>query len=59
MAQYIFDLAKEYNRFYADVSIFNEKDPKALSFRIAFSGAVASVLKRGMKMLGIEVPERM
>lgn len=59
IAQYVFDLAKEYNRFYADVSIFNEADSQALAFRVAFSSAVASVIRRGMKLLGIEVPERM
>jgi arginyl-tRNA synthetase len=59
IAQYTFDLAKEYNRFYAEVSIFNETDKAALSFRIAFSKTVASTIHRAMILLGIEVPERM
>ena len=59
VAQYIFDLAKEYNKFYAEVSIFNEKDPETLSFRIAFSAQVAQTIKAGMELLGIQVPERM
>lgn len=59
IAQYAFDLAKEYNRFYAEVSIFNEEDKEAQLFRIAFSKAVADTIKRSMKLLGIEVPERM
>lgn len=59
IAQYAFDLAKEYNRFYAEVSIFNETDKEALLFRIAFSKAVALTIKKAMKLLGIEVPERM
>jgi arginyl-tRNA synthetase len=59
LAQYVYDLAKEYNRFYAEVPVFNEEDKAALSFRIAFSGAVARTIKRGMALLGIEVPERM
>jgi arginyl-tRNA synthetase len=59
IAQYIFELAKEYNRFYAEVSIFNEEDKEAMTFRIAFSETVAKAIKRGMNMLGVEVPERM
>ncbi|MDO9554742.1 arginine--tRNA ligase [Rhodonellum sp.] len=59
LAQYLFDLAKEYNRFYADLSIFNESDPKVQSFRIALSAMTAKTIKAGMKLLGINVPDRM
>jgi arginyl-tRNA synthetase len=59
LAQYVYDLAKEYNRFYAEVPVFNEEDKAALSFRIAFSESVARTIKRGMALMGIEVPERM
>ncbi|WMJ73689.1 arginine--tRNA ligase [Cytophagaceae bacterium ABcell3] len=59
IAQYAYDLAKEYNRFYADVSIFGEENKSALAFRIAFSAAVAKTIRRAMLLLGIEVPERM
>lgn len=59
LAQYLFDLAKEYNRFYAELSIFNESDPKVQSFRIALSAMTAKTIKAGMKFLGINVPERM
>lgn len=59
IAQYLFDLAKEYNRFYAELSIFNESDPKVQSFRIALSFMTAKTIKAGMKLLGINVPERM
>lgn len=59
IAQYIYDLAKEYNRFYAEVSIFNEEDPKARQFRVSLSAMVASVIKKGMGLLGINVPDRM
>jgi arginyl-tRNA synthetase len=59
IAQYIYDLAKEYNRFYAEISIFNADDQDALKFRIAFSALVASVIKKAMGLLGINVPERM
>lgn len=59
LAQYIYEVAKDYNRFYAEVSIFSEVNKPALSFRIAFSGAVAATIRRGMTLLGIEVPDRM
>jgi arginyl-tRNA synthetase len=59
IAQYIFDLAKAYNHFYGEVAIFSEENKDALSFRIAFSFAVAKIINRGMQLLGIEVPEKM
>jgi arginyl-tRNA synthetase len=59
IAQYVFDLAKEYNRFYAELSIFNEENKESIALRVALSAAVAKVIKAGMKVLGIEVPERM
>lgn len=59
LAQYLFDLAKEYNRFYADLPIFLENDPTILSFRVALSANTAKTLKKGMQLLGIAVPERM
>jgi arginyl-tRNA synthetase len=59
IANYVFELAKDYNRFYNEVSIFNEPDKELFLFRIAFSSAVASVIKKGMLLLGIDVPEKM
>ncbi|AWW31936.1 arginine--tRNA ligase [Echinicola strongylocentroti] len=59
IAQYMFDLAKEYNRFYAELSIFSEADEKVRSFRVALSAQVAKTLQSGMKLLGINVPEKM
>jgi len=59
VGQYAYELAKGYNRFYTEVSIFQETDPAALSFRVTLSKMVAQALKRGMRLLGIEVPERM
>ncbi len=59
LAQYLFDLAKEYNRFYAELSIFNEKNQKIQAFRIALSAMTAKTIKIGMGLLGITVPERM
>lgn len=59
IAQYVYDLAKEYNRFYAELSIFNEQDEQARAFRVVLSYMVAKVIKRGMGLLGIDVPDRM
>jgi arginyl-tRNA synthetase len=59
LAQYLFDLAKEYNRFYADLPIFLENDEAILAFRIALSDLTAQTIKKGMRLLGISVPDRM
>ncbi|MTI20275.1 arginine--tRNA ligase, partial [Fulvivirga sp. RKSG066] len=59
VAQYVYDLAKEYNRFYQEISIFNEEDETALRFRIALSGKVAEVIKKAMGLIGANVPDRM
>src|SRR5690349_14826838 len=59
IANYAYDLAKEYNQFYQSIPIFNETDPAKLKFRIAFSKSIADAIKRSMTLLGIEVPERM
>ena len=59
VAQYAYDLAKAYNRFYTEVSIFQETDQQARSFRIALSGQVAKTIKKAMGLLGIQVPDRM
>ncbi len=59
LAQYLFDLAKEYNRFYAELPIFHEKDQQLQAFRVALSLQTSKTIKRGMSLLGIQVPERM
>lgn len=59
IAQYAYDLAKAYNRFYNEVSIFNETDLNAQQFRIAFSSVVGETIKKAMALLGINVPSRM
>lgn len=59
IAQYLFDLAKEYNCFYADLPIFLENNPSVLAFRVALSALTAATIKKGMSLLGINVPERM
>lgn len=59
IANYIYDLAKEYNQFYHDCSILKEQDGAVRAFRLLLSATVADVICRGMSLLGIEVPERM
>lgn len=59
IANYIFEVAKEFNRFYVEVSIFQEAEEIKKSFRIAFCKAVAKTIKDGMLLLGIDVPEKM
>jgi arginyl-tRNA synthetase len=59
IANYTFDLAKQYNQFYQSIPIFNEEDPAKLKFRIAVSESVAFILKKAMRLLGILVPEKM
>lgn len=59
IAQYVYELAKEYNRFYAELSIFNETDPNLRQFRVQLSKQVARTIKSAMGLLGIKVPDRM
>jgi arginyl-tRNA synthetase len=59
IANYAFDLAKQYNQFYQSIPIFNEADTAKLKFRIAVSESVAFILKKAMHLLGIFVPEKM
>lgn len=59
IASYCYDLVKEYNQFYHDFSILKEADTKKQAFRLVLSKNVAKVVKLGMNLLGIEMPERM
>lgn len=59
IANYIYELVKEYNQFYHDYSILREENPDIKVFRLALSENVAKVIKEGTGLLGIEVPERM
>lgn len=59
IANYVYDLVKEYNQFYHDFSILREEDPTIKAFRLVLSANVAKVIRLGMNLLGIEVPERM
>lgn len=59
IANYIYELVKEYNQFYHDFSILREENPELKYFRIVLSAAIADAIKKGMYLLGIDVPERM
>jgi arginyl-tRNA synthetase len=59
IANYVYDLAREFNQFYHDYSILHEADEAVRNFRLILSETTAKVIKSGMELLGIEVPERM
>lgn len=59
IANYCYELAKEFNQYYHDTGILKETDANLRAMRLALISALASVLRRGMNILGIELPERM
>ena len=59
IANYTYDLVKDYNQFYHDFSILREENEAVKVFRLALSENVAKVVRLGMGLLGIEVPDRM
>ena len=59
VANYVYDLVKEYNQFYHDFSILREENESLKVFRLMLSKNVALTIKKGMSLLGIDVPERM
>ncbi len=59
VANYVYDLVKEFNSFYHDYSILNEPDLSIRDFRLVVAQTVGKVIKNGFSLLGIEVPERM
>lgn len=59
IANYAYDLVKEYNQFYHDFSILREENADVRAFRLNLSRTVGDIIKRAMWLLGIEVPERM
>lgn len=59
IANYCYELVKEYNQFYHDFSVLKEEDKTKQQVRLMISAAVGQVIKNGMSLLGIEVPERM
>jgi len=59
IGNYVYELAKEYNQFYHDYQILKEEDVVVRDFRIVLSKNVALTIQKGMKLFGIDVPERM
>lgn len=59
VANYCYELAKEYNQFYHDYPMLREEDAAARNFRLQLSECVARTLKAGFSLLGIEMPEKM
>ena len=59
VANYVFELAKLFNKFYHEESILKAEDPVVRNFRLDLASATAAVISKSMKLLGIEVPDRM
>jgi arginyl-tRNA synthetase len=59
IANYCYELTKVFNQFYHDYSILNEPDEQKKTVRLVIAKNVAKIIKNGMSLLGIEVPERM
>lgn len=59
IANYCYELVKEYNQFYHDHSILSEPDQDQRNLRLILSSAVGEIVRKGMNLLGIEMPERM
>ena len=59
IANYTYDLVKQYNQFYHDCSILREENPAVRSLRLVICRNVARVIETAMNLLGIQVPERM
>jgi len=59
IASYCYELAREYNQFYQEIPVLRELDLDKLRFRLGLSGFASDVIKKGMGLLGIQVPEKM
>jgi len=59
VANYLYDLVKEYNQFYHDYSILKEENPELRIFRLLLSDEIGKVIKTGLKLLGIQAPHKM
>jgi arginyl-tRNA synthetase len=59
IANYCYDLSKEFNQFYHDFSILGEEDADVRNFRLVLSKVTSEIIYKGMWLLGIEMPERM
>ena len=59
IANYCYELVKEFNQFYHEHSILKENNPNVLNFRLVLASTIGNVIRNGMGLLGIELPERM
>ncbi|MES3018463.1 MAG: DALR anticodon-binding domain-containing protein, partial [Bacteroidota bacterium] len=59
IANYVFELAKLFNKFYHEESILKAEDTAVRNFRLDLASATAAVINKGMSLLGISVPDRM
>ena len=59
IANYVYDLVKDFNSFYQNVSILGEEEDRKRHFRVALSKKIAEIIAVALKMLGIQVPDRM
>ena len=59
IANYCYELTKDFNQFYHDYSILNAEDEEQKTVRLVLAANVAKIIRNGMALLGIEVPERM
>ena len=59
VANFVYDLVKEFNQFYHDITNMNEPDEKVKRFRLLLAKTIGKTIKNGFSLLGIEVPERM
>ena len=59
IANYAYDLAKEFNQYYHDTPILKEENPAVLRYRLLLIDTLAKTLRSAMGLLGIELPERM
>ena len=59
IGNYVYDLAKEFNQYYHEYPILREENVALRDFRLLLCRNVARIIKRGMKLFGIDVPERM
>ncbi len=59
IANYAYELAREYNQFYQEIPILREEDTSKISMRLSLSEFTAGVIATAMQLLGIRVPEKM
>ena len=59
IANYVYDLSKEFNQFYQSTSILNSSSEDLINWRLSLAEKIAEIIKQSMHLLGIDVPERM